>query len=194
MLPTYEEMLKGCVRWSSRYKDVGIELTFHGYYPEHGMKGIWCYYLVLNEEMFYEDDWKKLVMPVREDDPRFHNYYEFPDVDFHAGITFYEITSHTAKDGRSISVIKAGCDYGHLWDEERGYPDNYDSVLFDAKRSVSKLLELFPNRRMRCAWSGKWDEPDMFYESANGNVHKSFLEKMKESNYPNWLPKEESNG
>lgn len=199
MQPTYEELLNANSRWRSVYKDISIELSFHGYIPpkdrEPSMfgygEGTWCYYLILDQRMFYPKDWKKLFFtPKKTEYGLDYNYYRFPDVDFHGGITFYETDKHyDHKTGKYYSTVKAGCDYNHLWDSERGYPDSYNSVLFDAKRSARLLREKFPNVKMRCKYSGIWDVPDMFYEAKNGSmVHKSCQEKLVENKWDSWLP------
>lgn len=201
--PTYEKMLAGNCRWRSDYKDVGIELSFHGYRPpseREGMfsygHGTWCYYIMLNELMFDATDWKKLrFFPHFNDDVSFevYDYYAFPDVEFHGGITFYEVTKHYNKHvKRHIEVVKAGCDYNHLWDGERGYPDTYESVLFDAERSVCELLKQFPNINYRCGYSGIWDSPSEFFKAKNGRwIHKSRIDELKNLDYmKSWLPEE----
>lgn len=196
--PTFEQMLKSNMRWRSEYKDVGIELSFHGYVTaaedkwSHVDHGTWCYYLILNELMFNATDWKKLRFFPNFNDygHETYDYWNFPDVDFHSGISFYEVNkqySRTVK--RHIEIVKAGCDYNHLWDSEAGYPDNYESVLFDAKHSVSKLLKQFPNVNKCCGWSGIWDSPENFYLAKNGKmVHNSQIKKLKKDNYDGWLP------
>lgn len=198
--PTYEKMLEGNTRWVVPYKDVSIELSFHGYRPpeqRHGTDfghGIWCYYLLLNELMFKEEDWKKLKFePYVTDEMRFetYDYYAFPDVDFHGGITFYEVTRHYDRHAkRHVDVVKAGCDYNHLWDNEGGYRDNFDSVLMDAKHSVDELLRQFPDHNIRCSYSGIWDDPRRFYTASNGRIiHNSKLEEIKKLDYMRaWLP------
>lgn len=198
--PTIEQYLKGNVRWRETYKGIGIELSFHGYTKagetpyEDITHGTWCYYLLLNELMFRPEDWEQMLFtPYISDFGReTYDYYNFPDVDFHSGITFYEVTDYyDGKVKRRVNTIKVGCDYNHLWDREAGYPDNYDSVLFDAKRSVSKLLERFPDVNKRCSYSGIWDRPEKFYTAKGGmTVHESYEEKLREDGWENWLRQE----
>jgi len=196
--PEYNELLKGHTTWTERYNDVIINLSFHGYIPpseRYGIsdygRGTWCYYLILDERMFSKEDWKKLCFkPKKTEYGLNYDYHRFPDVDFHCGITFYEVKKQydhgTDKD---YKIVKAGCDYNHLCDQEQGYSDTYESVLYDAKHSVDKLLEKFTNVKMRCKYSGKWDEHDMFYKAKNGfMVHKSYQEKLKQDNWDAWLP------
>jgi len=195
--PTLEQFLQGATRWRSKYKEINIELSFHDWREPDGFDpyphGTWCYYLILNEEMFEPEDWNKLRFYPYICDSGYetYDYYKFPDVVFHGGVTFYELTKVYMKHVRRyVEIVKVGCDYNHLWDSEGGYADTYETVLMDAKRTVRKLLEQFPNINMRCGYSGIWDKPEMFYAAQNGqNVHKSMEEKLTKDNYwVNWLP------
>lgn len=194
MKPSYEQFLKGVTRWSEQHEGVTIELSFHPYQPEHHMMGTWCYYLLLPEQMFQPKDFKRLVCSQKTYDwGKSYDYYKFPDLDFHCGITFYEITKVWDKhQNKYMRVIKVGCDYNHLWDNEAGYTDDYDSVLFDAKYSVRKLLDMFPNMNKRCFYCGIWDSPENFYVAKNGAlVHNSQKDKLIEDRWTQWLPKED---
>jgi len=195
--PTYEEMLSGNTRWRSEHEGVGIELSFHGYLPREKREyydyghGTWCYYLILDERMFYPKDWKKLCLKATKGKYGLdYNYYRFPEVEFHCGITFYEVNKHyDHKTGEDYRTVKAGCDYNHLWDKEAGYNDTYESVLFDAKYSARKLLQLFPEVKRRCKYSGIWDDAENFYLAKNGClVHNTMQDKLREDNWEAWLP------
>ena len=179
MKPTYEEALNGTIQWRSEYKDIGILLSFHGYREgrEYHSEGIWTYYLLLDERMFQPEDWKKMWFKTKNYD----HYHRFPDVDFHCGITFYEQgVTYDRKTYKKIKTLKVGCDYAHYWDLERGYPDHYDSVLFDAKHSVSVLLNHFPDVKWKCAYSGIWDVQENFYVAKNGKtIHNSMKDSIE---------------
>lgn len=69
-----------------------------------------------------------------------------------------------------FDASKVGCDYGHLWNEEHGYPDTLASVTHDAIMTVEKLIAAHPDRRLRSGYSGKWDAPDKFYTAVNGSL------------------------
>lgn len=190
MIPDYKQMLKGATRWVERYKGITIELSFHGYDPDHNVHGIWCYYLLLDEQMFSPEDWAKLLCDRKENG--YYDYMNFPDVSFHGGITFYNVDTYWDRNqNKEFRMIKAGCDYNHLWDSENGYQDNFESVMFDAKYSVSKLLEQFPVHKIRCSWSGIWSYPDEVYETVKGNfARKEFIDKFRQDGYIGWYPKE----
>ena len=197
MTPDYQRLLKGATTWNETHRGVSITLSHHGYrngseyLGAESNPGIWCYYLNLVEEMFKPDDWAQLWITRKFMDWGIsYDYENFPGLDFHGGITFYE----SNKDGfdkakkKQMGRIKVGCDYAHLWDMERGYPDTYDSVLRDAKNSVDQLLLLFPNIRTRCDYSGIWGEADEFYTAVNGRrVHKSHADSF-EDGWAGWRP------
>ena len=184
MKPTYDEALNGTIQWRSEYKDIGILLSFHGYREDAGYhsEGTWCYYLLLDERMFKPEDWKKMwFKPKKTEYGLDHQYHRFPDVDFHCGITFYEQgVTYDRKTYKKIKTLKVGCDYAHYWDLERGYPDHYDSVLFDAKHSVSVLLNHFPDVKWKCAYSGIWDVQENFYVAKNGKtIHNTMADSIE---------------
>lgn len=199
MKPTYDEILNGgTIQWRSTYKNVNILLAFHGYCKKYGdslfdSPGTWCYYLLLDEMMFYQQDWDALYLEPEVTDWGLRYHYEnLPDFDFHGGITFYEVDKYyNRKEKMYLNTIKVGCDYAHLWDSEAGYPDTYDTVLYDAKNTVDRLLEHFPNVRWKCGWSGIWDVPENFYIAKNGmTVHNSQKDKIE---YEQWMPTENVN-
>lgn len=193
MKPDYETLLKGGTTWRAKHNGIYLSLAFHGYSEgtNYSHPGIWCYYLHLTEQMFYPEDWKKLWLPetMTEWGPS-HESWNFPDCDFHGGVTFYEKGRMWDKHlGRQVGTIKVGCDYAHLWDRDEGYPHTYEWVLRDAKHSAEVFMKMFPNRRTCCDYSGIWGEPDEFYTAANGTmVHKSHEARPREDGWTGWLP------
>lgn len=178
MTPTYEEMLKGATEWGQTYRDVRIVLKHHGfargdeYQGARPHPGIWCYYLIVSEEM-YPHRWQDFA--VREGE---YGYDEpgpaWDNVQFDSEITFScSIPYKKRSTGERIDQVKVGCDYGHLWHEERGYPDTYQSVLSDARRTVDSLLEQHPDCRFKSEYSHRWGSEEDFYIAVNGKrVHK----------------------
>lgn len=71
------------------------------------------------------------------------------------------------------------------------YPHTKDSVEHDAKHSIDLLIEEFPRRWLRCAYSGKCDDPEIFYTAANGRiVRNSQVNKLRADGWLAWLPRE----
>ena len=147
---------------------------------DYSRQGAWCYYLMLRQEQFYPADWDRLRLK-KEDKQlgglswhRHWTYDDFPDLDAHGGWTYGELTVYLGKDGQEYEHVKVGCDYAHLWDQEAGYWQGRADVEKDAKHSIELLCAMFPRRRERCGYSGKWDDPEKFYTARNGTrIHVS---------------------
>lgn len=146
MKPEYSEYLSCSARWYGSHKGVKYELVHHGisdYQPE----GIWCAYIYIYEheaedfDKFYcPNEVKKFIdsSPYRVT----NDYYSIPDMGFSGGITFYKNENYPhPKTGEPARSIKIGCDYNHLWDAERGYPDTLESVRHDTEALIEKYLD-----------------------------------------------------
>ncbi len=191
--PTLNDFLAGSGLWHGNHKGIRFELSWHGksdYMPQ----GTWCWYLHLNSEMFYAEDWAKLRLEKEDKEfagsfRRHFVYDNFPDLDAHGGWTFGEMDTYLGKDGSEYEHVKVGCDYAHLWDRESNYCDGRADIERDAKRSIDLLCEQFPRRRVRCSYSGRFDDAEQFYTARNGSVvHKSFAEQFTAEHWPLWMP------
>src|SRR6185437_1078757 len=156
-------------------------------------QGIWCWYILLVEEQFYPDDWAALRLERQDSDSlgswrRHWSYENFPDAEPHGGWTFGEQYIYLGRDGKEYERVKVGCDYAHSWDRDEGYWQGKSDIERDVKRSIETLLKMYPRRRVQCAYTGMWGEPDEFYTSANGPVLKSKEEKLRADGWANWLP------
>jgi len=197
MIPSHDDFLDCSARWRGEHSGIAYELSWHGR-SEHNPTGTWCYYLLLTEQQFSPEDWKRLRLE-REDKqffggPNWHRHFDydsFPDLKAHGGWTWGEMTVFLGRDGKEYEHVKVGCDYAHLWDREAGYPDTRSSVEFDAKQSIDILTRMFPNRRERCGYCGMYDESSQFYTAINGaRVHQSQIGKLRETGWEKWLPAE----
>lgn len=125
--------------WSTKYKDVTILIEHHGV-SEHEPHGIWCYYLVFRldcidfpdqpdnfEPYGYWDNWLN----------RWFMQHFDSDVGFHGGITYSE------KQGDNL--VKVGCDYNHLFDQDMKEDYNQTILLSDAKDTVDAFLRKYPD-------------------------------------------------
>lgn len=196
MKPSPADFLECAARWRGEHRGVAYELSWHGL-SDYSPEGTWCYYLFVNSQQFGDDDWQKLRLPHKDKEfagswRRHFKYDDFPDLEAHGGWTFGEMSTYLGKDGKEYELVKVGCDYAHLFDREGGYWEGRSAVERDAKRSIDLLCEQFPNRRQRCAYSGKYDEPDQFYTARNGCV----VHKNKQAELPagwtKWLPADEA--
>lgn len=198
-VPTHEEFLTSSARWNGAHHGIRYQLNWHGR-SEYSPQGTWCYYIIVTSEQFYPDDWAKLRLEkqdkqFREGDSwhRHWAYENFPDVDFHGGPTFGEMSVYLSRNGIEHEAVKIGCDYAHLWDSECDYWQGKREVERDAKFSIERLIEKFPRRRVKCDYSGKFGEPEEFYTARNGRtVHKSYEAKLRADKWDGWWPAEDS--
>jgi hypothetical protein len=194
--PRLEDFMDCCARWNDSHRGIRYELSWHGR-SDYSPQGTWCYYIFVNSEEFYADDWQRLRLE-REDKQYFggmswhrhYNYDAFPDLDAHCGWTFGEMNTYLGKDGKEYEQVKVGCDYQHLYDRENDFWQGRADVERDAKRSIDLLCEMFPRRRQRCSYSGQYDDADQFYTARNGSiVHKRQQDKFDDG-WAAWRPAE----
>lgn len=110
-------------------------------------KGRWNFYIYLLESELtnFNDFW--IEPEIKEFSPSgtkyiSYDYYASPlySADFHGGITFWEGLNNLIPGCRSIKV---GCDYSHLFDQERGYDYELSDVLQDCTTTIEQLQPLF---------------------------------------------------
>ena len=134
--------------WNCKHANLFIEIVHWGVDSMNNGKGVWNYYVTIPERLVKPEVFAKLWLDDKEE--RFsekglsyitNDYMSqpFADVDWHYGITYYE------KCGQVVGyrMVKLGCDYNHLWDEETGHPDILDSVLMDAKQTAEQLAKMY---------------------------------------------------
>jgi hypothetical protein len=199
MIPTNDEFLSASCTWRGEHHQVRYELSWHGR-SEYQPQGIWCWYLLLTEEQFYPDDWKRLRLERQDrqfgDGGSWHRHWDydsFPDVEPHGGWTFGEMHIQLGRDGKEYEHVKVGCDYNHSWDRDGYYSEGRAEIESDVKRSIDRLVAMFPKRRERCGYSGKWDDSDQFYTARNGSrIHKSNEAKLRADKWDCWWPADET--
>jgi hypothetical protein len=188
MRPTIEDFLSSASKWRDQHKGISYELSWHGRSEEYSPEGTWCWYILVNSEQFYADDWAKLRLEKQDRQfmsagswHRHWTYDNFPDVEPHGGWTYGEMSTYLGKDGQEYELVKVGCDYSHLWDRESGYWQGKSDVERDVKHSIDLLVEMFH------------DDPEQFYTARNGQtVHKSQREKLTGDGWEGWLPADEA--
>jgi hypothetical protein len=193
-IPTNEEFLQSSARWRGTHHGIAYELSWHGR-SEYSPQGTWCWYIFVTSEQFYPDDWAKLRLErqdrqLGESWHRHWAYENFPDVEPHGGWTFGEMNTFLARDGKEHEQVKVGCDYAHSWDRDGDYWQGKDAVERDVKRSIELLCERFPNRREKCAYSGRYDDSDKFYTAISGaRVHVDREHEFTAGHWPTWRRK-----
>ncbi len=196
VIPSQQDFLTASCQWRGEHQGIAYELSWHGR-SDHSPQGTWCWYILISDQQFYPDDWAKLRLEKQDKQlagsswHRHWTYDSFPDLDAHGGWTYGKLTVHLGRDGQEHEHVKVGCDYAHLWDHERGFPDGRSDIERDAKRAIEKLCELFPRRRERCAYCGIFDDADKFYTARNGRrIHHTQEERLRENKWAEWLPAE----
>ncbi len=130
--------------WRGTYREIGYKVSLHGKGEEHTLagEGTWCFYIYLVEKnmvnfpaIWLEDKiykWKPEAYGYIS-----HDYYCEPlnSLEFHGGITFYQKHGHT----EGYRYVELGCDYNHLWDQERGFGYNIEEVLLDVKICIDSV-------------------------------------------------------
>lgn len=167
--------LKHTDKWNAVYKGIHYEISRRTlgksgdhFMPEHSA---WCYYLFLNADQVPEDLRPRFFLTpdltakpwaaFKWDQTAF---YELET--WHSGMTYYGTELH---DGR-IQIVKAGCDYDHLWDQEAGWPYSIERLDSDARRTIDELREKFPGLLGRCNYTGKWAVWSELFEWGDGYI------------------------
>lgn len=166
MIPTANDYLQGEHIWSETHKSTPYEVKHHGITP-YTYAGIWCFYVTFREEFFQRpEDWAKfdLKQEIKSFGPASYapiDYNSLPELPWHCGPTFGERADYVNRRGKLVGAVKIGCDYSHLYDRERGYPDTLETVKNDAKRLIDVFHRNFP-QKLACAYDGTIDIPENF--------------------------------
>lgn len=137
------------MKWHGRYRGIAWEISARkSYDSEWSQRKIdWCHYIYIQLDQLPEDSregfWLKprqAELPVSKRNFVSYDYFDSPisGLTWHGGITFYE--KRGGVDGES-RMIKAGCDYQHLWDDGQHY--TFESVLFEVKETIDSLHAQF---------------------------------------------------
>lgn len=111
--------------------------------------GAWNYYIlipehIMSKELFEKEFWlESKLQKYSEAGAEYETYNymsaSFADVNWHCGITFYE------RQGQTVGhrSVKLGCDYSHIWDEDRDYLYTIQEVLQDAWQTAVELKQKY---------------------------------------------------
>lgn len=131
--------------WFDTYKGIRFEVNKFQPTPGLGHSSAWTYYIHFYAEQFPES-FRPQIMPkvyYSSFGTPFSTYRgPLDNIEWHGGITWSSIEN---KSGPFTS-LKFGCDFQHLWDENRGY--SLDDVVGEAKNTIDQLLEKFPEIRL----------------------------------------------
>lgn len=113
---------------------------------------IWCLYLIIHiDRIPKKNNPKSFILPegmymIGKRKHKIHDYYKrFEDIEFHGGITFYEILDK--------KTIKIGCDYAHFDDHHSMY--SWESLYKDVKVAIESFRKMVPDYKFWCCGNGK---------------------------------------
>lgn len=137
--------------WHGEYKGVGIEISIHGlerpnnWKPLNDGKGAWCAYIYIREKFTkrFNECWlEDILIRFTPENPEqiTHNYTDsiLDYVTWHCGISYYSKKCCTPNH----RIIKAGCDYSHLYDKERNYNYTLEEILEETLKTADELITL----------------------------------------------------
>jgi len=143
----------------------------------------WTYYILLNRNRMEPEQFELFNAPIETYElggkkRKHYDYNKIPSIDLHGGCTFYNKDKNTSLE---YFILKIGCDYHHIWDEEQSY--QLEDIIADVKKSIDSFLSRYTYKRWcgNCGAivnisDGKIKEPD---EGAYAFKCKGCLKKTK---------------
>lgn len=132
--------------WNGDFRGVSFEIV-------NWRDTWWNYYLILSMQQLPDESyWLDAPSHIHDNGREYFSTRDVPileSVDNHCGWTYY-----ARQDINNYRTIKIGCDYQHLYDENRTY--QVSDILRDVKRSINSLWELVPDMKVHCAVNGEW--------------------------------------
>ena len=141
--------------WNDTYDGVSFEIQNF----KIGAKPAWTFYLYLSlnkipDKKLSNSFWLKPKKYKNQFSERiYYDYNAHPiisNIEWHCGCTWYSKESGFDNEKK---VIKIGCDYQHLYDDERDYSVEY--ILEDVKRAIKSFRKLLPDYKYWCCGNGK---------------------------------------
>jgi hypothetical protein len=142
-------------KWHGKYKGIQFEISRHNGGGVEEPHSCWCFYLFIHEQAVPTERVPSFFVPLTADTK--HPYYDYDKSPlnrlegWNGGITYYDIENHRGK-----RCVKAGCDYDHLWDRERGWQYDLNHIVFDCQQTIDSLIERCPWLMVQDGWNGKW--------------------------------------
>jgi len=150
--------MRNKIVWGDEYRGIHFQIENFSF-SENEPKDKWAFYLFIKLDQMPGDVAKRFWLePTKQliGNRKTYAYYEealINGIDFHCGCTWYSKESGFDDDPR---IVKIGCDYQHLYDEDQSY--SAESIAFDAKQAIDSLIKMVPNIKVRCGWTGKYVE------------------------------------
>ena len=151
-------------RWDGNYRGVYFRISTHRLseksdpeWPEL-TKDNWAFYIYLIERQCPVDYWEAIWLEPKRERGGWLNYpyYACPlaDLEWHCGMTWY---SKENGPDEEFGIVKAGCDYGHLWDE--GYTYSVEGIKREVMACIDSLHEQ-TQILWRCSACDEYGLPD----------------------------------
>lgn len=144
--------------WNGTHRGINFEINHFKIAPnsidERG-KDCWTHYIYLHIDRIPEQ-YKPETFWLKGKQNGSHIMYghnEHPiigEIEMHGGCTWY--SKEYGFDG-APKVIKIGCDYQHLWDENQHY--NLDYVQHEVEKTIDSFLNFVPDYKYWCCGNGK---------------------------------------
>ena len=135
--------------WRLEHAGLSVEINHFG--VDTGMndgKGRWTYYVFIHEsktKKFNEIWLPAIVKPWSLGDNSMlycsYDYYRSDLLNsayWHGGITYYSKRG----DAEGFRCIQVGCDFGHLYDMERGHNYKLEDILVEARETAEQLAKV----------------------------------------------------
>lgn len=145
--------------WTGSYKGVAFEINNYKTEPnsiEPLEKDCWTYYLYIHlGKIPEENDPNSFWLKAKPDNRGrvFYKYYDHQiinNIDLSGGCTWY--SKERGFDGGS-KVIKIGCDYQHIWNDNHFY--DLHAIKDDVINSINRFLHHIPDYKYSCCGNGK---------------------------------------
>jgi len=140
-------------KWFGTYN--GVRFEINNWINEYDNKEVWTYYIIIHLDRIPNKHkpktfWLKGIKDGKHVFYRYYNHHVLVDLDWHGGLTYYN--KENGFDG-SEKIIKVGCDYNHIWNEERYY--DLKTVKGEVKETIDKFLTHIPDYKYWCRGNGK---------------------------------------
>jgi hypothetical protein len=145
----FEPLTPPSLTWTGTYRHIRWEIVKWLFHED---KWVFNFYVYLSEGQMPEELRSKLILPCRmvriaelSPERRVYDYDTsiWNGFNWHCGITYYDILM----DWSNRPLVKAGCDYNHLYDEGIVYNENY--VYSEVRDCIDSIHERIPNLKGR---------------------------------------------
>lgn len=133
--------------WKTKLFDIPIKIVrwdgFQSSTCRNAPQNNWNYYCYLLESKIRKDLFESSWLEDKIMDWGItHDYYSpafSVDIYWHGGVTWYQKFPNIP----GYRMIEIGCDFQHLFDQERGFEYNLEEVFIECRRTAEELSKMF---------------------------------------------------